>query len=54
MLGQKDARAERLHHLAKQNIKPRHTDLWVRGCLCPMWGTEAARGCLYLLCNKKS
>lgn len=48
MLGQKDAWAERLHHLAKQNIEPGHTDLRVRGCLCPMLGTEAARGCLYL------
>lgn len=27
MLGQKDAWAERLHHLAKQNIKPYPTDL---------------------------
>lgn len=48
MLGQKDAWTERLRLSAKQNIEPGHIDIWVRGCLCPIWGTAAARERLYL------
>lgn len=48
MLGEKDAWTERLHLSAKQNTEPSRTDVWVHGCLCPVWGTEAAGGRPYL------
>lgn len=54
MLGQKDAWTDRLHLSAKQNIEPGHIDIWAHGWLCPVGGTEAARGRPYLHWNKKS